>query len=155
MSNVMYLATDGAFQKVNPLPGYGFCISTSLSESDVIKTGFGLDHRFKESRQIGGECSAVIHGLNTICDLVQQGEICEGTEITVIYDYNGVAKWASGEWAARKPVSIMYKQEINEVLEKLSNHNITVNFSWTPGHEGHELNELADDLAVKAVRTLR
>ena len=128
------VATDGSYQ--DGRIGYGVVIAQRALRGgyEIVCTMGGEFNMFPESRQIGGEVQAVLMGL-AWC--VQN----DASPITLIYDYKGVAEWAHGRWAGNKPVAQYYIAQIR------SYEHLDIIWEWTPGHQGHPLNELADDLA--------
>ena len=68
------------------------------------------------------------------------------TTLTIYYDYEGVAKWATHQWKTNKPVSIQYVAYVDSVRDR-----IKVDFVHVKGHTGIPGNERADRLAKEAV----
>lgn len=69
------------------------------------------------------------------------------TQLFICHDYNGVGKWATGEFIARDPLSIMYKQQVDNSIAG----GLDLKFIKVKGHSGHEYNERADVLAKEAL----
>lgn len=65
--------------------------------------------------------------------------------ITIYHDYQGIAKWCSGEWKAKKEGTKAYKKFYDEASKKTDIHFVKVK-----AHSGDEYNEEADSLAKKA-----
>lgn len=68
------------------------------------------------------------------------------SEVTIYHDYEGIAKWCTGEWKARKRGTIAYTEFYTEAAEK-----INIRFVKVKGHSGDKYNEIADQLAKKAL----
>lgn len=66
--------------------------------------------------------------------------------LTLFYDYEGIEKWCSGEWKARKPGTMEYRQYFSKIKE-----NVDVHFVKVRAHSGIKYNELADLLAKRAL----
>ncbi len=66
--------------------------------------------------------------------------------LEIHHDYEGVAKWATGEWKAGKPGTQAYAGLCREAGEKLE-----LSFIKVKGHSGDTYNDLADSLARKAL----
>ncbi len=66
--------------------------------------------------------------------------------VTICHDYEGVAKWATGEWKATKPGTIAYRKFCEEAAK-----HIAFRFVKVKGHSGDRYNDLADHLAKKAL----
>lgn len=67
-------------------------------------------------------------------------------EISIFYDYEGIAKWPLGEWKANKEGTKRYRSFYEEAAKK-----IKINFIKVKGHSGNRYNDLADKLAKKAI----
>lgn len=65
--------------------------------------------------------------------------------LSIYYDYMGIAKWCTGEWKTNKPGTIAYKKYYDKIKRKV---NIT--FYKVKGHSGDKYNNLVDKLAKKA-----
>lgn len=68
------------------------------------------------------------------------------SSITIYHDYEGIAKWCSGEWKARKAGTIAYADFYKKASEK-----VYVRFVKVKGHSGDKYNDIADMLAKKAL----
>ena len=66
--------------------------------------------------------------------------------VDIYHDYEGVAKWCTGEWKANKSGTIAYKNYYNEIKNKLN-----INFIKVQGHSGDKYNDIADQLAKNAL----
>ncbi|MDR2649551.1 MAG: ribonuclease H family protein [Clostridiales bacterium] len=66
--------------------------------------------------------------------------------LEIIHDYEGVARWCTGEWKADKPGTKAYKTFYDSLSGGLS-----VNFRKVKGHSGDKYNEAADRLARTAL----
>ena len=64
--------------------------------------------------------------------------------LSIYYDYMGIAKWCTGEWKTNKPGTIAYKKYYDKIKRKV---NIT--FYKVKGHSGDKYNNLVDKLAKK------
>lgn len=67
-------------------------------------------------------------------------------EITIYYDYAGIAFWCLGEWKANKEGTIAYKEYYDSIKEL-----VKVNFVKVKGHSGDKYNDMADALAKEAL----
>lgn len=126
---------DGSFDKKSNCYGSGVVL---LRKNQVIDelSFYGNDSLYSDSYQIAGETSASLAAIQWAIDH-------DVSELTIAYDYQGIASWATGEWNARKAVSIDYVTRFNE----LSKH-IQVHFMKVKGHSGVLHNERADELAA-------
>ena len=72
----------------------------------------------------------------------------EGARLLHIYhDYEGVAKWCTGEWQAKKPGTQAYRAAYLAAKAK----GLEIVFHKVKGHSGNTYNELADHLAKSAL----
>ncbi len=69
--------------------------------------------------------------------------------ITIYHDYEGIAKWCTGEWQAKKDGTKAYKEFFDEASKSVDIHFVKVK-----GHSGDKYNEIADQLAKKAFQIL-
>lgn len=130
---------DGSYDKKTGRYSYGVVLLQGGIELARLANSDN-DTRYSTSFQIAGECFGCLNAM--------QWGIRHGyTEITIFYDYLGIEKWATGEWRANKPVSqdyIHYYQQFKSRIE--------VTFVKVKAHSGVEMNELADQLAKKALK---
>ena len=68
------------------------------------------------------------------------------SQITIYHDYEGIAKWCTGEWKAGKPGTIAYRDFFNEVVK-----NLSIKFVKVAGHSNNKYNDIADKLAKEAL----
>lgn len=124
---------DGSFRENLQAVGYGvvFVKNNEKLFSDCGK----VPAKDLTERQVIGEIFATIrtiqlciaNGINNIC-------IC--------YDYDGIEKWATGSWKAKKPLTQRYVEYFNQYKNK-----INISFKHVKGHSGVIFNEEADRLA--------
>ena len=69
--------------------------------------------------------------------------------ITIYHDYEGISKWCTGEWQAKKEGTKEYKEFYNEALK-----TIDILFVKVKGHSGDKYNEMADQLAKNAFQLI-
>lgn len=65
--------------------------------------------------------------------------------LKIYHDYEGIAKWCTGEWKAKKIGTQEYKSFFDSLQGKLN-----VEFIKVKGHSGDKYNDLADELARTA-----
>lgn len=70
---------------------------------------------------------------------------CQIKSVTIYHDYEGIAKWCTGEWQAKKAGTKEYKAFYDQAKEKIEIHFVKVK-----GHSGDRYNDLADQLAREA-----
>lgn len=97
------------------------------------------DRELAEMRNVAGEIKG--------SECAMRYAVENGCETLVIYhDYEGISKWCTGVWKANKPGTIAYKKYYEEVSSKLK-----VEFIKVKGHSGDRFNDVADELAKKAI----
>ena len=97
----MKIYVDGSY---NPRTKVWGGAAILMQDDDVvIKEILVSDKDLNGSRQINGESESTIHALRYILEHLK--EIDDKT-ITIFYDYEGIEKWATGEWTARKDVAV-------------------------------------------------
>lgn len=67
-------------------------------------------------------------------------------EISIYHDYEGIAKWCTGEWKANKSGTQAYKAYYDSICGQLQVH-----FQKVKGHSGDKYNDMADRLAKEAL----
>ena len=128
--------TDGSFNVNNGYWGYGIVIQNKDGQELAAYSGNGTE--FASSRNVAGEVHGAIRAIETA---IQQG--CKS--ILVVHDYEGVSAWAEGRWKAKLPLTLWYRNKINELRAK-----IDISFKWVPGHNGVAGSGRADELAKSA-----
>ena len=132
---------DGSFNTSLKLYGGSVVFIDNAKNTSVTKTLTFKDDKpqFLKSRNIAGEIGATILAIKYAID----NEI---TELTIIHDYEGIAKWTDGSWRTDKtPIARYYDDFITSTKSK-----IKLKFIWVKGHTGVKYNELCDQLAKEA-----
>ncbi len=96
------------------------------------------DKELAQMRNVAGE----IMGARKAVQYCLDHEI---KSVTIFHDYEGVAKWCTGEWQAKKAGTQAYR----DFYEQASK-NMKIHFRKVRGHSGDKYNDLADQLAKKA-----
>lgn len=68
------------------------------------------------------------------------------TQITIYHDYEGIARWCTGDWKANKSGTKAYKAYYDSIVGQLQ-----VSFQKVKGHSGDKYNDMADRLAKQAL----
>lgn len=135
----VYAFTDGSFHAENKIYGYGGFLHCGENGEDIPIRGHGQDPDYVESRNVAGEILGAIAAMKKAIELGLK-------ELTLFYDYEGVEKWAVGEWKTNKPISQMYVREYRTISQ-----NLQVHFSHVKAHTGIPGNEQADAMAKEEV----
>lgn len=69
--------------------------------------------------------------------------------LEVCYDYDGIRKWVTGEWNAKKRITRLYRDWMRNKIETF---HILVQWTHITGHTGNPGNEAADSLAKEATQ---
>lgn len=68
------------------------------------------------------------------------------SQITIYHDYEGIARWCTGDWRANKSGTQAYKAYYDSISDRLQ-----VRFEKVKGHSGDKYNDMADRLAKQAL----
>lgn len=130
--------TDGSYDATKNKYGSGVCIFAPDHES-IELSSWGNNEKYTDLRNVAGEIIAV---LNAVDWAWKNGY----DQMTVFYDYEGIGKWASGDWRPQTTLSSYYKRYIDE-----KNEIISIEFVKVSGHSNNTYNDRADKLAQSAV----
>ena len=128
---------DGSFSPGFPKSGWAFVVT----ENDVeLARGSGITAFDAESRNIDGEVMASYQAMRWLDSNDKTGTIC--------HDYEGIARWAKGEWQAKSNIAKRYVAAAKPYLHRVS-------FEKVAAHTGVKWNELVDQLAKEAIARAR
>lgn len=97
------------------------------------------DTELAKMRNVAGEIKGA--------EAAMQYALDHGAKRLVIYhDYEGIAKWCNGAWKANKPGTQDYRDLYNRVKEQ-----VDISFVKVTGHSNDKYNDMADELAKKAL----
>ena len=132
--------SDGSFDLKLGRYSYGVvCIDRDLKENELY--GYAANPKYISSRNIIGEILGVFNAIDWA--------ITNGYEkIRIFYDFEGLEKWAKGEWKADSDVAKMYIG----VLESKYKDIIEIEFEKVKGHSNNKYNDKADELANMALK---
>lgn len=128
---------DGS--EINGVVGYGIVI---LKDDHVVEeiSGRVPEDAIMGTKQVAGEIFAVLKAL----------EWCRSNsigDVDIFYDYEGVQRWATGDWQTKHPVTKRYADLVRK-------SNVKVNWHKVEGHSSDIWNNRADKLAKDAVLSL-
>ncbi|MFA6693762.1 MAG: RNase H family protein [Bacillota bacterium] len=125
---------DGSF--VGGTAAYGAVI---LENDHVLAELSGiLPKEEASSHQIGGELRGAL-------EAVKWAKTRGYKELTICYDYEGVKKFATGQWKRESQLAIDYHIEVNK-------YDLKINWQKIAAHTGVKWNERADELAKLAAK---
>lgn len=128
---------DGSYHAGTKEYSYGAVLCHLGKEYEYSEKG--VDASLADMRNVAGE----------ILGAQKMMEFCVAHGIKVLdlyYDYEGIEKWCTGAWQAKKPGTQAYRDAYNTMKSKLQ-----VNFHKVAAHTGVELNERVDQLAKRAL----
>ena len=97
------------------------------------------DKSLAEMRNVAGEIKG--------SEAAMRFAVEHGCKSVVIYhDYEGIAKWCTGEWKANKEGTQAYRAYYQSIQDKLD-----VEFVKVKGHSSDKYNDMADELAKAAI----
>ena len=124
---------DGSFSPGFGPAGWAFVVTEDDKE---LARGSGITAFDAESRNIDGEVMASFQAMKWLEAHDKMGVIC--------HDYEGIARWAKGEWQAKSNIAKMYVAAAKPYLHR-------VQFEKVAAHTGVKWNELVDKLAKEAI----
>lgn len=128
---------DGSYKAETEEFSYGAVLFVNGEEHEF--SGAYYNPEVKDMRNVAGELKGAMEMMNyCIKNNIR--------DLEIHHDYEGIAKWAKGEWKTNKPGTKMYKEYCDKVRDKV---NIT--FVKVKGHSGDTNNDRADKLAKKAL----
>ncbi len=119
---------DGSY--INGSVGYGAVI---LHQNQEIKRFSGSVEHDVEQRQVVGELQATMQVLRWC----EENNILD---IEIFYDYEGIQKWAAGEWRANNAATQHYQQTVKA-------SPVRVIWQKVKSHSGVRWNDVVDELA--------
>lgn len=106
----------------------------------ILEAFKGTSPDYVTMRNVAGEILAASRAIN----YALQNKI---NNLLICYDYEGIEKWCSGDWEARKTATIRYR----ELYLLATQEGLTIQFKKIKSHSNHALNDLADILAKSAL----
>lgn len=132
----LHAYVDGSFSNSLQETGYGAVI---LYNGEIKHTISGKSKKYIDMRNVAGELFAT--------GMAAKWAVDNGyKEITIHHDYTGISAWAKGEWKTKQEGTINYKNYIESLKEQ-----IEIKFIKVKSHSGDLYNDMADELAKKAI----
>jgi len=125
---------DGSFSPTaSRHAGWGFVV---VKGDDEVHAESGATAEPALSRNVDGELEATIRAIEWCRSHGQKAVVC--------HDYEGVGRWALGEWKASSEVARRYRERIAGQLDG-------IRFCKVSAHTGHRWNDRADELAKRGI----
>lgn len=128
---------DGSYNTATKEYSYGMVVLADGQE--ITDSKKGNDSELALMRNVAGEIMgakaamqyAIDHGIK---------------DLTIYYDYEGIAKWCLGEWKTNKEGTKAYKAFYEQAKSKVS-----ISFVKVKAHSANHYNDMADALAKQAL----
>lgn len=135
---------DGSYNVKTERFGYGVVLFTGRVNADGSPEILKLSKSFyepevAEMRNVAGEIMGAAQAMKSTAAR-------QIPELTIYHDYEGIAKWCTGEWKAKKKWTKKYKAFYDEMSK-----TVKISFIKVEAHTGDVYNEMADKLAKEAV----
>lgn len=128
---------DGSYNAVTKEYSYGMVILVDGQEITDSKKGSDLE--LAAMRNVAGEIKGAQAAMQYALD--------HGIKnLTIYYDYEGIAKWCLGEWKTNKQGTKAYKAFYEQAKQKVS-----ISFVKVKAHSANHYNDMADALAKQAI----
>lgn len=139
--NEVIAFVDGSYDATGEKSAFGAIIFSQGGNRDVLYKSFTkqLGEEFISLRNVAAELEGVKEAINWA---IQYNK----TKISIYYDYEGIEKWATGQWKANKAITKDYVCFIQE--KRLS---LQIEFIKVPAHTGVKFNEEVDTIAKSAL----
>lgn len=129
---------DGSFDPSIGKYAFG-CILLTPDGKIIRESGNGQDPESLAIRNVAGEMLGAMYAV--------QWAINHGyPSLTIYYDYEGIAKWAKGDWKAKNKRTQQYAEFMNG-----KRSYIQLSFQKVKAHSGDHYNEEVDKLAKSAL----
>ena len=132
---------DGSYDVTEEKSAFGAIIFSQGGNRDTLYKAFTkqLGEDFISLRNVAAELEGVKEAINWAIKYNKR-------KIAIYYDYEGIEKWARGEWKANKTITKDYVRFIQEKRASLE-----IEFVKVPAHSGVEFNEEVDVVAKNAL----
>lgn len=126
---------DGSYISGHGPAGWAFAV---IDNGVKVAHGSGVTADDAISRNIDGEITAALEAMKWLSMNNREG--------TIYHDYEGIARWALGQWQAKSAIAQAYVKESRPYLH-------LVHFAKVKGHSGDKWNDYVDRLAREAIHS--
>lgn len=135
--NALVAYVDGSYDNGTGEFSYGMVLIHGTQEQTFYQKF--TDSDLASMRNVAGEIKGAEAAMRYA---VEQGF----AKLYIFHDYEGIAKWCQGVWKTNKEGTKAYKAYFDSIHDK-----IDVTFVKVAAHTGDKYNEMADQLAKKAL----
>ncbi len=128
---------DGSYDQATGEFSYGMVALTGEQEEHFCRKF--QDPELALMRNVAGE----IKGAQAAMQYALDRKI---GAIDIYHDYEGIARWCLGEWKTNKEGTRAYKEFFDRAARQ-----VDIRFVKVAGHSGDKYNDMADELAKKAL----
>lgn len=136
----LYVYVDGAYSTAYPDRYSGAFAIVDPVKDCLLSTHSGCGIKAVSMKNVAGELSAVMRAVQYASKLANN--------LVIFYDYEGIEKWVTGKWQAKKTETQAYREYMNKYKDKLQ-------FVKVRAHTGNKYNELVDKAAKEAIKLER
>lgn len=143
---------ESIMQKNEETEAVAYVDGSYNSETNQFSCGVVMFYEGKEQHYAEAFDDSELAEMNNVAGELKGAEkaiqfcLDRGIKSLIIHhDYEGIAKWCTGEWQAKKSGTKTYKAFYDSASEQMKIHFVKVK-----GHSGDKYNELADRLAKDA-----
>ncbi len=137
-SEHMVAYVDGSYEKETHRFSYGVVIIDD--ENELYFSKMMDDPELVDMRNVAGE----IKGAEVAMNYAFKNGV---KNLTLYHDYEGIAKWCTGQWQAKKIGTQRYRDFYRQISKSLN-----IEFVKVKSHSGDKYNDMADKLAKEAFK---
>lgn len=136
--NVLVAYVDGSYEETIKKYSYGVVL---IYNGEIVKTISKIGHSEEAASmrnvagELGGACAAIKYALDN-----------KHNKLVIYHDYEGIGRWANGEWKANNIHTRKYAEFVCSARKKCD-----ISFAKVKGHSGNKYNDMADELAKSAL----
>jgi len=130
---------DGSYEESKGAFSYGVIILDD--DKKHVEFGKSSDSDYIEMRNVSGEILAATKAMEYV-DKFHKNK----RNLTIYYDYEGIEKWCTGAWEAKKDKTMEYTENY-----KIYSENINIRFNKVKSHSGDKYNDIVDKIAKYAL----
>jgi len=112
-----------------------------VGDEEIEISEMGNDKTLVSMHNVAGELLGAIKAMEWVAN-----SGIENPQLVIYHDYEGIHKWASGDWKANKEGTQSYVKTYNRYASIFD-----IRFVKVKAHSGDKYNEIADQLAKKAL----